>query len=406
MRVLVIAPSPPFPVTYGAAARTFNIVKELSKQHKVWLLTYSNNGNANSHSTEEYGRNAEVGKLDPLAEYCEIIPPVARSVPSRLRKRLHQLTSAFGLASYARREFYREEMQNAINEVIRDKRIDAVHVESSFMGYFKFGDSLLKVLDEHNVEYQLLYRVFKTERNPLRKLYNFSEWIKFRRDEIAIARRFDTVFYPSEVDARIMRPHLGNRVAVLPNGVDTNFFSPREGAERPNTLLFFGAMNYYPNVDAMLYFANLIWPRIKQRAPEATLNIMGPNPPKIVRDLAAIDGIGVLGKVDDPRSLIASATVVVVPLRIGSGTRLKVLEALAMGKAIVSTSVGVEGIDITDKEVVLMADAPSKFADCVVETLNDSRLRAAMGRNGRALVESRYSWSQVCQPIQEVYRDA
>jgi glycosyltransferase involved in cell wall biosynthesis len=182
---------------------------------------------------------------------------------------------------------------------------------------------------------------------------------------------------------------------VVPNGVDCEHFRP-VGLELPGrTLLFFGALDYYPNVDAILSFHDAIWPRLRDRYPDLELDIVGRQPPAAVRALASDARIGVSGFVDDIRPWIERASVVVVPLRAGSGTRLKVLEAMAMARPVVSTRIGVEGLDVVDGTHLLVADSTEEFAHAVEMFLDDPGMGRALGLTGRALVEAHYDWRAI-----------
>jgi glycosyltransferase involved in cell wall biosynthesis len=196
------------------------------------------------------------------------------------------------------------------------------------------------------------------------------------------------------------------RSAVIPNAVDLDYFSPRPGDPSPDgrTVLFFGAINYFPNVDGIRYLAGEIWPRIATRHPGARLEIIGQHP---TSEILALQGpsVDVLGKVDDLRPYLARAAVSVVPLRIGGGTRLKVLEAMAMGRPVVSTSIGAEGIEAEPGRHLLLADDAEGFASAVSRILDQAQVGARLGREGRALVERRYSWQTAAHRLGAFFRE-
>lgn len=184
-------------------------------------------------------------------------------------------------------------------------------------------------------------------------------------------------------------------IVTVPNGVDTEMFQQRGNREEVlGRIVFTGAMNYYPNVNAVLFFAQHCWPLIQAHAPDATWQIVGREPPAEIGALARLPGVQVTGSVPDVRPYLTEAAVALAPLQIGSGTRLKILEALAMGKALVSTSIGCEGIAVVPGKHLLIADQPETFASAVVELLNDPTKRHELGTAGRKLVETQYSWTQ------------
>src|SRR5205814_3692637 len=181
---------------------------------------------------------------------------------------------------------------------------------------------------------------------------------------------------------------------VVPNGVDVDTFRPTTEARDPNSIVFVGVMHYRPNVDAALYFAREILPHLLRKRPDLTFTIVGGGPPDELCRLASRNVV-ITHRVPDTRPYVARASAGVIPLRMGSGTRLKVLEGLAMGCPLVSTSVGCEGIEIQDDDHLLVADDPVEFARSVLRVLDDQVLASRLGRNGRALVEARYSWPSV-----------
>ena len=194
---------------------------------------------------------------------------------------------------------------------------------------------------------------------------------------------------------------------VIPNGVDTTYFvSGEQDDNQPsNTVLFTGTMNYSPNTEAMLYFVDEIWPLIQERMPAALLQIVGHSPPPEIVKLARLPNVAVLGSVPDVRPYLAAAQVVVAPLRIGGGTRLKILEAMAMARAVVSTSLACEGLDVQHGRHLLVADTPLTFAESVCELLSNASRRAAMGKEGRQLVQESYDWQSLGLRMEDALRN-
>jgi glycosyltransferase involved in cell wall biosynthesis len=254
------------------------------------------------------------------------------------------------------------------------------------------GDPIL-ILDEHNIEYDIVRRTAISTREIDRKLYSELNWRKLRAEERDAWRRFDGCTVTSSRDeALLLRDVPSARTAVVPNGVDVPFFSAYS-AQVPDemSLLFFGTVRYHPNLDGLLFFLREVMPRLKARYPTVKLRIVGPS---VVPEIAARagDDVEVVGLVDDVRPYIARATVVIVPLRIGGGTRFKILEAMAMGKAAVSTVVGAEGIAVRDGEDILLANDAVHFARQIGRLLDDAALRERIGAAARRLAERDYSW--------------
>jgi glycosyltransferase involved in cell wall biosynthesis len=268
------------------------------------------------------------------------------------------------------------------------------------------------VLFEHNVEHQIWRRVAGLETRPARRAALGIEAWKVRRIERRACHTADLVVAVSDDDRRRLQSLAPrSRCVAIPTGVDTAYFTPSAAPEVANRVVFTGSMDWFPNEDAILYFVEAILPRIRRELPDVTLTVVGRNPSARVREASSRAGVVVTGTVDDVRPYVGEAAVYVVPLRAGGGTRLKIFEALAMGKAVVSTSVGAEGLAVTPGRDVAIADRPDEFARAVVALLRDPARRQALGRAGRLLVQRRYSWEQVsaefdgwCQSVARIRR--
>jgi glycosyltransferase involved in cell wall biosynthesis len=257
------------------------------------------------------------------------------------------------------------------------------------------------ILFEHNVEYMIWQRLAGLERRPVRRALLELEWRKMRRAERASCADADLTIAVSEDDrARLESLAPDARCVAIPTGVDTTYFSPRDATEIPHHLVFTGSMDWFPNEDAILYFADSILPRIRLQMPHVTLAVVGRNPSERIRAAGQRAGIVITGTVDDVRPFMSEAALYIVPLRAGGGTRLKIFEALAMGKAVVSTSVGAEGLAVTHGHNIAIADEPEAFARQVIELLRDPAGRHALGSAGRQLVESRYSWEHASREFE------
>lgn len=390
MRILVVASDLPAPPTWGAAIRNYQFISRLGTRHQVWLLTYS-------------GRRQDERVTD-----LEDAGITVRTVPwSAPPKRLTQLGSVFSLRSHAGAMLYRPAMQSAIDRLLIEARPHVVLVEGSLLGCFRFGEGegFPIVLDEHNVEYELLRRTWQTEHSPIRKAFGYLEYRKFRREERSAWRRAAWVVCTSERECAIVRAEGGfARASSVPNGVDPDQLRPSTEPPETNRLVFTGRMDYRPNTDAVVYFVRAVLPLIHRRRPDVIFTVVGAGPPPAVQQLAG-PRVEVTGPVPDVRPYWRRAAVAVVPIRFGGGTRLKVVEALAMGRPVVSTSLGCEGIDVVPGEHLLVADSPPRFADAVVRVLSDPELGGALGRRGRALVEARYGWPALAQQLEAVLRE-
>lgn len=299
---------------------------------------------------------------------------------------------------------------------------DVVHIEgiemAPYLDVVKAAPSRpLVIFDDHNCEYVLQQRAFLTDLQlPTRwpvAAYSLVQWLRLRRYESWACRRADRVLAVSEDDAVALRKLVpGLEVAVVPNGIDTRAYSPAiADSQLPiaglqsstHSLVFTGTMDFRPNVDAVLWFARQVLPRVRQVVPEAHFVVVGQRPHRRLDRLRKQLAVTLTGWVEDARPYIAQATVYVAPLRMGGGTRLKLLEAMAMGKPVVVTRLGAEGYPVKHKRELLLADAPAEFAAAVANLLKAPERRAALGRTARAFVEQHYDWRAIVPRVERVY---
>lgn len=367
----------------------YHFLRLLNRRHRVSLLTYKEPG--------------EEDKIDALAKECTAVHTVPRRTGTERQKRLAQLSSAFFRSSYQRRNLHSQAMQDALDGLIARERFDIVQVESSQMVAFDFGSRTTVVVDEHNIEYELLYRMHRTERSVIRRLYNWIEFTKFKREEINTWRTVSGCVTTSTREEAIIRAVVHDTpTCVIPNGVDVDFFHPSDGQNEGDALVMTGLMHYRPNIDGAMYFLQEIFPHIVASRPRMIFYIVGAGATDELKRMAS-SNVVVTDTVPDVRPYVHRSAVFVVPLRMGGGTRLKVLEGLAMEKAVVSTAVGCEGIDVKHNEHLLIADEPRAFADAVLKLLSDRELAVTLGRRGRALVERDYRWAFIVDRLEGFY---
>src|SRR5206468_9987054 len=254
-----------------------------------------------------------------------------------------------------------------------------------------------KVVFEHNVEFQLRKRKWQVEKHPIRKMVFGTEWRKTRPLEARVSRCFDHVLTVSEEDQRTIQHEFGiDHVSTLPTGVDTDYFRPLGNHSEPGRLAFVGSMDWDPNEDGVVWFLESIYPFIRQAVANASLVVVGRNPSSRLLALAGKSpSVEMTGWVPDVRPYLSQAAVVVVPLRIGGGTRVKIPEAMAMAKAVVSTPIGAEGLPFHDGAEIRIAEHPEAFAGAVAELLRNDSLRNVIGKAARQKVVSNHSWEEV-----------
>jgi glycosyltransferase involved in cell wall biosynthesis len=347
-----------------------------------------------------------------MQSYCREVVLVPNPHGGLLKGRLRQLRSLASTRSFERLRLTVPALQRALDQVLRAKRFDIVNLEFSFLGHFglrqaPFGERPPPlVVDSHNIDYELARQYARTGDSLARRLYARANWRKLRREELGIYRDAAGVYLCSAVDERRLLDQVpGVRTAVIPNAADVEYYQPRPTDPRPDgrTVVFFGLLSYVPNLDGVIHFVQDIWPRIADAHPDARLNIVGGRPPASLLALAG-PRVELTGFVPDLRPHLAAAAAIVVPLRLGGGTRLKIVEAMAMGKAIVSTTLGAEGIEAAPGRDLLIEDQPAAFADAVNRLLADPHLAARIGHSARWLAVERYSWNGAAQALEGFYR--
>lgn len=383
MRLLVISPYLPSP-TWGAKARSFFLLKALAQQHPVSLLAAAQPDEI--HVEEDITR---------LSSFVNTIHVLTRPGTGQ-QKRVRQLLNLARGKSNTLLRYTHPVMQQAIDEHFRLTHYDAVIFDCALSAGMRLPPGTRTILLQHNLEFELLCRSYQHDSNALRKLYNWLEYRLVRPYELAQCSKADLILVTSEREQHILHKLVPDRpIEVVPNGVNLTSFTPiTEGEAEPPQLLFTGSIDYYPNTSGVLFFARECWPTLRQHVPALQWCIVGKNPPPDILRLANQPGITVTGSVPDTRPYFQRTSIAIVPLLIGSGTRIKILEALAMQKAVVSTSIGAEGLAVEHEKHLLLADTPEAFTAAILRLLREPELRQRLGQAGRALVETHYSWQR------------
>jgi len=391
LRILILTPSIPYPPNWGFGIRVYQFIRYLAQRHQVTVLAYARSDEAD-----------KVTELETTGAKVYTLPPPFTTAAG---KRRAQALSLFSRTSFQTSSLCKNEMQSTLRKLLSEQPYDIIQVESSQLSNFEYVGNAKTVLDEHNIEYELLQRMYHTERSPLRRIYNGLEYYKFRREEQRSWRHVDACVFTSAREEQMVARQLPRKTTIVaPNGVDIDYFKPIATTVIPDSLVFTGLISYRPNTDAVLYFAREILPLILRERQRARFYVVGMGATEEVQQLAG-PNIVITGEVPDVRPYVQQAAAFVVPLRMGSGTRLKVLEGLAMSKPMVSTTVGCEGICVNHEEHLLIADEPAAFAGQVIRLLRDHDLGGRLGKAGRALVEQQYSWPSVVQILERLYTD-
>jgi glycosyltransferase involved in cell wall biosynthesis len=326
-------------------------------------------------------------------------------------KRMLQARSLLSFRSFEHHLFSVPALQEGLDRVLSRQRFDIVNLEFPYLSHYRLRQSPPGtpppplVLDAHEIAYDIARQIGRSGMSLGRRLYAELNWRKLRREESAAFRSADGIYACSVADQKRLLVHAPSaRTVVIPNAADVDFYEPRPSDPPADgrTVVFFGLMATFPNIDGVHFFLRDIWPRIAAERPDVRCRIIGARPPASVSQLAG-PRVEIVGFVEDLRPHLASAAVLVVPLRLGGGTRLKIVEGMAMGKAIVSTTLGAEGIEAVPERDILIADEPSRFAASVVRLLDDPALAARLGRSARQLAVDRYSWRAAALTLEHFF---
>lgn len=397
MKILVLTTKSPYPLYEGRALRTYNLLKQVAQRHEIALLTFV--------QTPE-----EVAGVEHMRQFCAHVDAVPLYLGSgKWQIFVDVVRELFSSAPLLAVKYRSRTMRAKMRALLAKGDIDLVHLDMLHLGeYLDLARGRPVVLVEHNVESVLLRRRVENTSNPLKKLYLYYQYRKLRNYESRLCRSADHVIAVSDLDAKSLEDLAGRAgmTTSIPNGVDTAYFRYAGAEPAANTLVFVGGFTWFPNYDAIRYFAREILPLVAREIPDVTLTVVGKNPDdKGVRELKANPRIRLTGLVEDVRPIIAAAAAYVVPLRIGGGTRLKILDALSMHRPIISTSVGCEGLDVVSGEHLLIADVPERFAAEIIRVLRDPVFAGQLGRAGHALVRHKYEWNVIAQDLLRVYQN-
>jgi sugar transferase (PEP-CTERM/EpsH1 system associated) len=386
VKVLFLSSWFPYPPDNGSRIRVFNLIKQLSRKHDIALLSFSRDGEV----TED--------RLKVMRRYCSTVQAVPL-VPFRPGS----FSSFSGLFSSRPRSFvdtYSSRMQELVEQARKGQDFSVV-IASEFATapYATRWEEVPRVFE--GVQLVTMWEQYTRQSRISRRLRYGLTWWKTKRFTVHLLRQFDGCTVVSEQErANVLSiaPHC-RHVVVVPNGVDLDRYKGDFRAPEPGTLVFPGALTYDANFDAMEFFLHKVFPLVKARWPGVILRITGKTDGVPVDRLPLDERVVLTGYLDDVRPTVAQSWACVVPLRIGGGTRLKILEAMALGTPVVSTSKGAEGLEVTPGEDILIADQPAEFADAIVRLLDEQALRAKLAANGQRLVSEQYGWECIAKKL-------
>lgn len=394
MQILIIADYLPYPLIGGDRIRIYNLLRRIASRHEVSLAAFLDKPEDNE-------------RVAHLQQFCARVETASFQRRSRLARVPGLLRYALAGKPPELKLLHSEELGGKIRQLVSTMDFDIVQIEHARMGLYletlPQNSRFKSILMFHDITFQQYRRVSHIEQRWDKKLRALLHGVAMRQWEPRYAERFDRCTTVSEADQRLLKranPRL--RVDVIPNGVDIQKYQRLAAENVSPVLLFIGSMGYPPCVDAVLYFCREIFPHIRCTIGAAELWIVGKDPRPEVLQLNG-DGVHVTGRVDDVIPYYRQSAVCVVPLRAGGGTRLKILEAMALGRPVVSTPIGCEGLDVIDGEHLLIADNPKQFAEKTLRLLTDRQLYQHISANGRQLVETRYDWDKIAGRLMEIY---
>jgi sugar transferase (PEP-CTERM/EpsH1 system associated) len=400
VRILWLSAGLLLPLDKGGKLRTWHLLRHLAQRHDITYLSFAD-PETPAHILEGMREVCSTLETIPRREPAKGSLAFYASAASRVTDRLPYAVGKYRSAKYAR-ALSQLLASGSFDLLVCDFLVPAVNMPASL--------PCPAVLFTHNVEADIWRRHYEQQTNRLSRWLFRQQWQRMLRFEGGTLARFDLVLAVSDTDketfARLYPEHMPSPVFTVATGVDTTYFAPRAARPSPCHLVFTGSMDWLPNVDAMTHFCRDVLPLIRAEEPGTTLSIVGRSPTPAVTRLADLPGVEVTGSVEDVRTYVDRASVYVVPLRIGGGTRLKIFEAMAMGKAVVSTTVGAEGLPVVHGEHVWLADTPAEFAAAVVSLIREPARRVLFEDAARDLVVRAYDWSAVAGQLEEALRHA
>lgn len=389
MRILYLSPNFPVPTNTGAKTRIYNILSRLAKKNEIVFACV----------TQDYVSPDQKQKIQSYCIDTQIVKLPSRNIIKKGKLIFHT-------DPYHARYFYSNIFKNRLSILFEKYNFELIYCHFLYMAQYldhRLSGEYSMVIDQHNSDTLMWRRMSTNSSDILFKIFAWQNMIKTRVYERKNYSKFDLCLSVSREDARMTRNIAKSKplVVVAPNGVDVKKFRPDPYCKKlKNSVLFFGTLNAQMNVDAIKYYVEDILPIVKTQIPEVKTILVGKDPVGELRRLSKIEGVELIGEVTDIREYINIAELVIAPIRFGAGTKLKVLESMAMEKAVVATQLSCQGIDTIDGDNIVVADSPEKFAQKVVYLLRNKSLRNRIGKNARQTIQNKYSWDYIVTKIE------
>ncbi len=398
MRILWLSHHIPYPPKSGVLQRSYNLIKEVAKEVDIYLLSIAQNKQLLSMGTDlEEARRA----LEKICYKVEFISPAENN-------KLVALKALFSHLPYTAKWRIFPEVRQTLKSMQGRYNVDIVHFDSIDLGAYlvEIESGIKKVLNHHNIESQMMKRRAQKENNLAFKAYFYLEAWKLKRYENKMCSLFDLNLTVSALDKSRLTAYLPNLpVEVIENGVDTDYFKPQRSSFGSKSLIFAGGLGWYPNRDAMLFFAREVWPLLKQKFADVKATVIGHNPPNELLLFSKMNqDFNVTGFVDDVRPYFDQADVYICPISDGGGTKLKILDALSMAKPIVAHPIAIEGIGLQPEEHVLVAETPVDFVKQVTRLFTDKKLWDKLSSSGRRFVIENYDFKAIGRKLVNTYK--
>lgn len=394
MKILFLTPFLPYTSQEGNKIRPFNWIKHLSKKNEIYLVSLIESAKENEY-------------LNELRKYCSKVVAVLRRPKSGFKYRIINLFQ--NSPYFIVKQFESSEMQEKINLILKENKFDLVHVSTLAMTqYIDDIKGIPKILDAVDCNKRNYFQQWQSAKGLRNRILSFIDWYKIRSYECKMYSKFNKCLLASPVDKKFMEKlHADLPIEVIPNGVDLEYFKPQITEEEFPSLVFTGFMNYIPNEDAMIYFCSKILPLVEETYSQIKCYIVGKGvSDKLRKAVANKKNVMLTGFVEDVKTFINKASIFICPLRMGTGIKNKVLEAMAMRKPVISSSFGAESINVVPGKDIMIADKPEEFAKHIIELLKDKNKRFEIGTNARRLVENNHDWSFLGKAMDKIYKEA
>jgi polysaccharide biosynthesis protein PslH len=403
MKILWLSHFLPYPPKGGALQRSHNLLRQVARRHEVHLVSLNQRKNLPTPDTVEEA-------IDFLKNLCKRVEvfPIPSDAP-RWRWVMMTTASYLRLSPYDVNWLTNIDMERYLENVSKTEKFDLVHVDTiGLYPYVSPFSGTPVVLNHHNVESHMMRRRYEKETNRLKKIYFHRESSKLERYEREVCGKCAVNLVVSDLDGIRLKENAGDvRVSVIPNGVDVEYFRSKEqNAIRRGGLIFAGAMDWYPNREAVRFFLKDIWPKLLEEKPGRRATFIGRKPPQELLEASKHSAIHAPGFVDDVRPYLDEAGIYVCPIRDGGGTRLKILDALAMGKPLVATGLAVEGLDLVDEVHYLKAETAEEYVAQINRLEQDTGLSRSLALRGQQFVQERFSWDVIGEKLDRTYEEA